>query len=119
MNALDFAKYGQLYKNGGLWNGKQLIPRVWVQKTFTPHKIIPGRTNEYYGYLFWNRIYQVNGQAYETYYCAGNGGNKIYIFKDQPLVVVVTATAFGTSYAHAQVDKMMEEYILPALQRAQ
>lgn len=119
MNALDLAKYGQLYKNGGLWNGKQLIPKAWVQKTFTPHKVIPGRSNEYYGYLFWNRTYRVNGQAYETYYCAGNGGNKIYVFKDQPLVVVVTATAFGTSYAHAQVDKMMVEYILPATQRPQ
>lgn len=115
MNALDFAKYGQLYKNGGLWNGMQLIPRAWVEKTFTRHKVIPGRKNEHYGYLFWNRTYQVKNQTYETYYCAGNGGNKIFVFKDHPLVVVVTATAFGTPYAHAQVDKMMEEYILPAI----
>lgn len=115
MNALDFAKYGQLYSNKGLWNGKQLIPKAWVDKTFTRHKLIPGRNNEYYGYLFWNRTYQVNGKAYEAYYCAGNGGNKIYVFNDQPLVVVVTATAFGAPYAHVQVDKMMEEYILPAL----
>jgi CubicO group peptidase (beta-lactamase class C family) len=114
MNALDFAKYGQLYKNGGQWQGQQLIPKAWVEKTFTKHKVIPGRENEHYGYLFWNRTYQVNGQPYETYYCAGNGGNKIYVFKDQPLVVVVTATAFGTPYGHAQVDKMMAEYILPA-----
>ncbi len=114
MNALDFAKYGQLYKNGGLWNGQRLIPKVWVEKTFTRHKAIPGRNNEHYGYLFWNRTYQVKGESYETYYCAGNGGNKIFVFTDQPLVVVVTATAFGTPYAHAQVDKMMEEYILPA-----
>ncbi len=114
MNALDFAKYGQLYQNGGKWNGKQLIPKAWVDKTFTRHEAVPGRKNEYYGYLFWNRTYQVNGRAYETYYCSGNGGNKIFIFKDQPLVVVVTARAFNTPYAHAQVDKMMEEYILPA-----
>ncbi|WP_460970746.1 serine hydrolase domain-containing protein [Spirosoma migulaei] len=114
MNALDFAKYGQLYKNGGAWQGQQLIPKVWIDKTFTRHKAIPGRPGEYYGYLFWNRTYHVNDKLLETYYCAGNGGNKIYIFKDQPLVVVVTATAFGTSYAHTQVDKMMEEYILPA-----
>lgn len=114
MNALDFAKYGQLYQNGGDWQGQQLIPKGWIEKTFTRHKAIPGRPGEYYGYLFWNRTYRVNGRPYETYYCAGNGGNKIYIFKDQPLVVVVTATAFGTPYAHAQVDRMMEEYILPA-----
>ncbi|GAB3162677.1 hypothetical protein GCM10027291_00820 [Telluribacter humicola] len=115
MNALDFAKYGQLYKNDGQWNGKQVLPKEWVQKTFTKHKVIPGRTGEYYGYLFWNKKYNIQGQEYETFYCAGNGGNKIYVFKDQPLVVVVTATAYGTPYGHAQVDKMMTDYILPAV----
>ena len=115
MNALDFAKYGQLYKNGGLWQGKQILPADWVKQTFTRHKAITGRTNEYYGYLFWNKTYRVNGKDYETFYCAGNGGNSIFIFKDQPLVVVITATAFGAIYGHTQVDRMMEQYILPAL----
>jgi CubicO group peptidase (beta-lactamase class C family) len=115
MNALDFARYGQLYKNMGRWNGKQIIPEAWVEKTFTKHKSIPGRTNEYYGYLFWNKTYMVKDKAYETYYCAGNGGNKIYIFTDQPLVIVITATAYGASYAHSQEDKMMTDYILPAV----
>ncbi|MVM28638.1 serine hydrolase [Spirosoma sp. HMF4905] len=115
MNALDFAKYGQLYKNNGQWNGKQIIPATWVNQTFTHHKIIPDRKGEFYGYLFWNKTYTVNGKAYETYYCSGNGGNKIFVFKDQPLVVVVTATAYNTAYAHRQVDKMMEQYILPAV----
>ncbi len=115
MNALDFAKYGQLYKNGGKWNGKQVIPADWVKKTFTKYKSIPGRKEEYYGYLFWNKTYTVNGKSYETFYCAGNGGNKIYVFPDQPLVIVITATAYGAPYAHSQEDKMMTDYILPAV----
>lgn len=115
MNALDFAKYGQLYKNMGKWNGKQLIPEVWVTKTFTKYKSIPGRKDEFYGYLFWNKTYTVDGKAYNTFYCAGNGGNKIYIFPDQPLVIVITATAYGAPFAHSQEDKMMTDYILPAL----
>lgn len=115
MSALDFAKYGQLYKNGGRWNGKQLVPADWTRKTFTHHTAIPGRQNEYYGYLFWNKTYRVNGKDYETYYATGNGGNKIFVFKDQPWVIVITATAYGTAYAHPQVDRMMEQYILPAL----
>lgn len=115
MNTLDFAKYGQLYKNNGRWEGKQVIPASWIDKTFTKYEVIPGKKNEYYGYLFWNKTYQVKGKSCETYYCSGNGGNKIFVFKDQPLVVVVTATAYGTAYAHAQVDKMMELYILPAV----
>jgi CubicO group peptidase (beta-lactamase class C family) len=115
MNALDFAKYGQLYKNGGKWNGKQIIPKEWVDKSFTKHKSIPGREGEFYGYLFWNKTFKVNGKAYEVFYCSGNGGNRIFIFKDQPLVIVMTAKAFGTSYGFTQVDKMMEDYLLPAV----
>ncbi|WP_316749303.1 serine hydrolase [Pedobacter gandavensis] len=115
MKALDLAKYGQLYKNDGLWNGKQLVPKKWVGNTFTKHVAITGKPDEFYGYLFWNKKYHVKGKSYEAFYCSGNGGNKVFVFKDQPLVVVITATAYGTAYAHAQVDKMMVEYILPAV----
>ena len=76
---------------------------------------LPDRENEFYGYLFWNKTYQVNGQRLETFYATGNGGNKIFVFKDQPLVVVVTATAYNRPYAHPQVDRIMERHILPAL----
>lgn len=115
MNALDFAKYGQLYKNGGVWKGKQIIPREWVTKSFTKQKKILDRQNEFYGYLFWNKTFTANKKSYEAYYCAGNGGNYIIVFKDKPLVIVITATAYGQPYAHTQVNKMLSEYILPAI----
>lgn len=115
MNALDFAKYGQLYKNGGKWNGKQLIPKEWVLRTCTKQKQITDRNNEFYGYLFWNKTFKANNKSYEAYYCAGNGGNYIIVFKNQPLVIVITATAYGQSFAHPQVNKMLSDYILPAI----
>lgn len=115
MTSLDFAKFGQLYKNNGLWKNQQVIPSEWVKKTCFKYIEIPERENEYYGFLFWNKTYIVNGKNYETFYCAGNGGNKIFIFKDLPLTVVITAKAYNRPYGHFQVDKMMENYILPAL----
>jgi CubicO group peptidase (beta-lactamase class C family) len=117
MRSLDYAKFGQLYKNGGFWNGKQVLPQSWVKESFTKHLTLPKDVvgEGFYGYLFWNKTYKVNNKAYETYYCSGNGGNKIFVFTDQPLVVIVTAEAYNTPYAHTQVDKMMQEYILPAV----
>lgn len=115
MNALDFAKFGQLYQNGGRWNGKQIIPKSWVDKTFTKYVNIPYDPKWFYGYLFWNITFNVNGKSYEAFYATGNGGNKIFVFKDQPLVVVITATAYNKPYAHPQVNKIMEKYILPAV----
>ncbi|WP_224996077.1 serine hydrolase [Cesiribacter sp. SM1] len=115
MRSLDYAKYGQLYKNLGKWNNKQILSKDWVEETFTRHKAIPERENEYYGYLFWNKQFSVNGKPYEAFYSAGNGGNAIFIFKNLPLVVVITATAYGAPYSHSQVQEMMELYVLPAV----
>jgi CubicO group peptidase (beta-lactamase class C family) len=115
MSSLDFAKYGQLYKNGGRWGGKQIIPEDWIKKTFTKYINVPYGPDTFYGYLFWNTTYKAGGKRYEVFFATGNGGNKIFIFKDHPLVIVITATAFAKWYMHRQVDNMMERYILPAV----
>ena len=113
LRSLDFAKYGQLYKNQGTWNGTQILAQEWVEKTLSKQMMIS--EGEYYGYLFWNKTYTIDNKDYEVYYCNGNGGNKIIIFKDQPLVIVVTATAYNTPYGHKQVDKIVQDYLIPAI----
>jgi len=115
MSALDFAKYGQLYQNGGRWNGKQIIPREWVEKTFSKQVRRGPGEDEHYGYLFWYTMPSANGKQHEAFLATGNGGNKIFVFRDQPLVVVITATAYGKFYMHRQATSMMERYILPAV----
>jgi CubicO group peptidase (beta-lactamase class C family) len=117
MRSLDYAKFGQLYKNNGAWNVKQIIPANWVKQSFTKELTLPKDMvgEGYYGYLFWNKTYTVNNKQYETFYCSGNGGNKIFVFTDAPLVVIVTATAYNRPYAQPQVDKIMQRYILPAV----
>ena len=115
MSALDFAKYGQLYKNGGRWSGKQIIPRGWVEKTFSKQVRRGPGDDEHYGYLFWYTLPTAKGNQHEAFLATGNGGNKIFVFRDQPLVVVITATAYGKWYMHRQATSMMERYILPAV----
>lgn len=115
LRALDFAKFGQLYKNNGQWNRQQVLPLSWVESSFSHQAAIPDLVDENYGYLFWNKTFLVKQEPQEVYYASGNGGNKIYVFKDLDLVIVITATAYNTPYGHRQVDKMMKEYILPAV----
>jgi len=115
LRSLDYAKFGQLYKDNGKWKNNQLIPEPWVIKSLSKQIKQPYDESSYYGYLFWNRVYTVDGKDYEVSFCTGYGGNKIFIFKDIPFVIVITAQAFGLPYAHAQVDTMMVNYILPAL----
>jgi CubicO group peptidase (beta-lactamase class C family) len=113
MRSIDYAKFGQLYKNQGYWNGKQILPKEWVTKSLSRQMTISA--GEYYGYLFWNKTYTVGNKKYEVYYSSGNGGNRIFIFKDQPLVVVITSTAYNTAYGHKQVDTIMQDYLIPAI----
>jgi len=115
LRALDLARFGQLYQNGGIWNEKQIIPKNWIEKSLTRQLKLPGSENEYYGYLLWNTSFFINNKFYEAFFLSGNGGNKVYIFKDVPLVIVITSTAYNKPYMHRQVNKMMDRYILPAV----
>ena len=36
MTARDFAKMGELFRNGGNWQGQQLVPETWVKASITP-----------------------------------------------------------------------------------
>ena len=115
LRSLDYAKYGQLYKNQGVWNAKQILSQEWVTKSLSHQMTIS--EGEYYSYLFWNKTYDVNGVNYEVYYSSGNGGNRIFIFKDFPIVVVITSTAYNTPYGHKQVDKIMQNYLIDAIMK--
>ncbi|WP_091392191.1 serine hydrolase domain-containing protein [Flavobacterium noncentrifugens] len=115
MTSLEYAKYAQLYKNNGEWKGAQILPAEWVQKTLTKQIQIPGRDQQFYGYLFWNKTVNIDGKAYETFYCAGNGGNEFIIFKDLPLTIIITSKAYNKPYAHAQADRIVKDFILPSV----
>ncbi|GAA5086654.1 hypothetical protein GCM10023210_08760 [Chryseobacterium ginsengisoli] len=114
MNALDFAKFGQLYKNNGIWNGKRILDKNWIKKSFTNY-FTDNKDFEGYGYLFWRKVYKIGNRSLESYQSNGNGGNKIIIFTEIPVVIIVTAKAYNKPYAHSQVDKIVQEYVLPAV----
>ncbi|KNB60835.1 serine hydrolase domain-containing protein [Chryseobacterium sp. Hurlbut01] len=115
MRSLDYAKYAQLYKNNGIWNGNQILSKEWIQKTFAHQIKIPERENEFYSYLFWNKSFDYKGKSYEAYYCSGNGGNQFVIFKDLPLVIIITSKAYNKPYGHPQTERIVKDFILPAI----
>lgn len=80
---LDMAKIGQLYLNGGLWNGRQIIPALWVTESSKEHSrwgSLP------YGYLWW----VIDGTK-QIYAAMGDGGNIIYINTQKQMVVSISA----------------------------
>ena len=58
--AIDLAKIGRLYLNGGNWNGKQIVSKEWVEKSITPNLAenhISGRKYENHQY-HWYSLYR-------------------------------------------------------------
>jgi len=53
----DIAKFGQLYLNGGTWNGERVLPSAWVEEA-TKKQVENGTDpnndwNQGYGFQFW------------------------------------------------------------------
>ncbi len=102
MTSRDMAKFGLLYLNGGVFNGKQIVPALWVKNSLTDYSpdtwIAQERLDHKgpyirdlgYGYQWWSA--QV-GQ-YHVDYASGHGGQFIVLVHDLDMVVVVTSYPF-------------------------
>lgn len=47
---------------------------------------------------------------------AGSGGNKVVVFPELDIVVVVTKTNFGARNPHQISDKLISDFVLGAIQ---
>lgn len=110
LRSRDLFKLAQLYLNQGRWQGQQLISKEWVKRSTSPKAVIEFRPNTEYGYLWW--ISEFGKER--AYYMSGSGGNKVAVFPDLELVVVLTSTFYrGGMTAHQQTDRLLEEFIVP------
>ena len=86
INTADHGRFGLLFLRDGVWDGKQLISKEWVEKVQKPSP-----ANDSYGYMWWlnqgNRKWE--GVPGSVYYAAGFGGNYIIIDKEHDLVVAI------------------------------
>jgi len=113
LRSADLMKLGQLYLDGGRWNGKQVIPAEWVKRSIRPHA--NAREGFDYGYLWWLQSFKVNGRTVASYGMAGSGGNKVFVLPDLQAVVVITTTNFQVRDAHGLSEKLLTNLIVPTL----
>ena len=109
----DLLKLGQLYLNGGVWNGTRLISQEWVERSVRPHVRVDEETE--YGYLWWLRTFAVGDVACHAYLMLGNGGNKVAVFPELDMAAVITSTNYSTRGMHQQTERLLTEHVLPAL----
>ena len=107
----DMAKLGVLFLNDGVWGGERIVSEAWVRNSTTHHADVTW--GEGYGYQWWLRTYHAGSRAFESYYAAGWGGQRIIVFPELEMVVVFTG---GNYVSWSPVDEMIEDYILPAVE---
>ncbi|WP_316632292.1 serine hydrolase [uncultured Flavobacterium sp.] len=108
LNSRDMAKFGLLYLNKGIWNGKQVVSKNWIEQSLSKHSVVQGVN---YGYLWWLKFLNVDGVKYYGKAAQGNGGQKIYIWEDQNMITVITGGNFNLQ---SPSDEIIQKYILPS-----
>lgn len=82
----DFARFGMLYLNDGIFNGDTILPQGWVNYTTTENADSKGK----YGSSFWlNKSKTFLDIPEDAYYCSGHDGQKIFIIPSRDVVMVV------------------------------
>ncbi len=82
----DYARFALLYLNDGFFNGERILPEAWVDYART---IVPN-TKGAYGAGFWlNYMNDLPSAPTSMYRCQGHNGQRIFIFPDQDLAIIV------------------------------
>lgn len=101
--AIDFAKFGMLFLNGGRWQDNQVISKAWVDESTQPllpqnyadyypewFASLPGQA--YYKYMWWGVARE--GDSYD-FTAEGNKGQFIYVSPQKNLVIVRNGIEYG------------------------
>ncbi len=104
----DIAKFGQLYLQKGMWEGKQIVPTAWIEAA-TSRQTSNGSNpasdwDQGYGYQFWRC-------RHGAYRGDGAFGQYCIVMQDQDAVVAITS---GVRNMQAVMDLVWEK-LLPAL----
>ncbi len=96
INAPDLARFGLFTLHRGEWNGEQLISKEWFEKAETPTDIRDDR-----GFINWvlNTGQRLIPAAPETAFYHSGSGNRIYVDRENDLVVVVRWMETGDEFS--------------------
>ena len=108
-------RFGQLYLNGGRWNGQQVLPRWWVTASWQPY-VDKSYRGFKYGLLWWVEEF---GDV-RTYFAWGYGGQFVFVAPELDLVVAMTSSLSNRPSNigdhSGQLFRFWEETVLPAVQ---
>jgi CubicO group peptidase (beta-lactamase class C family) len=84
LSTRDLARLGQLWLNGGRWNGEQLVDAAYVAESIQPSARNPG-----YGFLWWLNADQGRfpSGSKSLYFASGAFGQIVFVVPERDLVI--------------------------------
>ncbi|HEX6576140.1 MAG TPA: serine hydrolase [Gemmatimonadaceae bacterium] len=121
----DFAKFAQLFANGGTWNGKRIVSGAWVRESLEARSgLSPLAETEFlaksdvdYGYLWWSTPYKYKGKTIRAYYASGNGGQFSVLIPDLDLVVAGFGGNYNDRGGFFLIKDVIPRWIIPAIEK--
>ena len=102
----DMLKLGQLFLDGGVWNGTRILSEGWVQEA------TEGALAGDYGYLWWGDGSWGGYEIFRSFSARGWGGQWIIVLPELDMVVVFTG---GNYESWDPVETIMAGHVLPAV----
>ncbi|UOB15929.1 serine hydrolase domain-containing protein [Abyssalbus ytuae] len=102
-SALDFARFGKLYKDHGKWNGKQLLDSAFIAKSVTPRF----KTSPQYGYGWW--LKEHSGRSF--FMMRGHLGQYVIVQPQDNVIIVRLGHSKGEGNAVASFTPDIATYI--------
>lgn len=107
-------RFGELYRNHGRWDGRQILPRRWVFTSLEP-RTRSRWSGEPYGYGW----FLADAGARPMFFAWGYGGQFIFVVPDLALTVVTTSDPVvprGGSH-NEELHRLLDRWIVPAAER--
>lgn len=99
LTARDLAKIGSLYLHGGRWQGHQIVPEAWVERSSTRHVAETGIQWWSYGYQWWVGDLPTGGRVIAG---VGNGNQRLFILPGERLVVTIFSGEYNRFEGHSE-----------------
>jgi len=105
--ARDYARFGLLFMNDGVFNGERILPEGWVKYTTSA----ASASNGVYGSFFWiNRSKRLPSAPEDMFACDGHDGQHIFILPTQELVIVILGYS-PTSKGGMDTDRLLKDIL--------
>jgi CubicO group peptidase (beta-lactamase class C family) len=93
ITARDLARFGLLYLNHGRWNGKQIVPEAWVEKSSHATEMVKINGNDEggYEYLWWveyGGVHFPEATLPGMFSARGAGGHYVLVVPSLDLIIV-------------------------------